>query len=201
MKMKRKSLGMLMLALALMAASIGLIGCATPPVSGGEAIDAVGVSKVREIQFYAGATFELILMRTKNNQPDTTAVVKRGVPSYTREKIIIPYNTPCVVVRQETAEDGRLILTVAFEKDENLLLSFIQSSNELGYYTTFDLLFEGDSDVPVVQYGNAFYTVRSYNVIRGAYGIPVGEARARPFLGIRETVKDKVIRTAAGRKL
>jgi len=176
-------------------------GGAPPPVSGGEAIDAVGVSQVRTIQYYAGATFELILMRTKNNQSDSSAVVKKGVPSYTREKIIIPYNTPCVVVNQRTAEDGRLILSVAFEKDENLQLSFIQSSNELGYYTTFDLLFEGDSDTPVVQYGNAFYTVRSYYVIRGTYGIPVGQTSARPFLGIRETVKDKVIRTAAGRKL
>lgn len=190
-----------MLVLALVAASFGLAGCVTPPVSGGEAIDAVGVSQVKTIQYYAGATFELILMRTKNNQPDATAVVRRGEPVYTREKIIIPYNTPCVVVKQETASDGRLILSVAFEKDESLLLSFIQSSNELGYYTTFDLMYEGDSDVPVVQYGNAFYTVRSYITVRGAYGIPIGQLGSRPFLGIKETVRNKVIRTAAGRKL
>jgi hypothetical protein len=198
----KRSLSVGMLILALVAASFGLVGCATPPpVSGGEAIDAVGVSQVRTIQYYSGATFELILMQAKNNQSDATAVVKKGVPTYTREKIIIPYNTPCVVVKQETEEDGRLILTVAFEKDENLLLSFIQSSNELGYYTTFDLLFEGNSDTPVVRYGNAFYTVRSYIVQRGRYGIPIGQDDSRPFLGIRETVRDKVIRTATGRKL
>jgi hypothetical protein len=195
---KKFWLGMLVIVLTF---GFVLTGCATPPVSGGEAIDAVGVSQARTIQYYAGATFELLLMRTKNNQPDTTATVKRGVPTYTREKIIIPYNTPCVVVQEETSEDGRLILSVAFEKDENLLLSFIQSSNELGYYTTFDLLFEGGSDVPVVQYGNAFYTVRSYNVVRNTYGIAVGQASARPFLGIKENVRDKVTRTVKGRKL
>jgi hypothetical protein len=195
---KKFWLGMLVIVLTF---GFVLAGCATPPVSGGEAIDAVGVSQLRTIQYYAGATFELLLMRTKNNQPDTTAAVKRGVPTYTREKILIPYNTPCVVVKEETSEDGRLILSVAFEEDENLLLSFIQSSNELGYYTTFDLLFEGGSDVPVVQYGNTFYTVRSYNVIRGDWGIAVGQASARPFLGIKENVREKVTRTAKGRKL
>jgi len=191
-----------MLILALVAASFGLAGCAaTPPVSGGEAIDAVGVSQIRSIQYYSGATFELILMRTKSNQPDTTATIRRGVPTYTREKIIIPYDTPCVIVEHETLEDGRLILTVAFERDENLLLSFIQSSNELGFYTTFDLLYEGDSDVPVVKYGDAFYTVRSYHVVRGGYGVPIGQTSARPFLGVKETVKERVIRTVSGRKL
>jgi hypothetical protein len=198
----KKTIFVRMLILALVASSFGLVGCfSTPPVSGGEAIDAVGVSQVRNIQYYAGATFELILMRTKNNQLDSTAVIKKGEPSYTREKIIIPYETPCIVVKQETANDGRLILSVAFEKDENLQLSFIQSSKELGYYTTFDLLYEGESDIPVVKYGNAYYTVRSYYVVRGGYGIPIGEASARPFLGIKENVKEKVIRTATGRKL
>ena len=192
--------GMLIVALA--AASFGLAGCfSTPPVPAGEAIDALGVSQLKMFQYYSGATFELILMRSKNNQSDATAAVKNGVPKYTREKIIIPYETPCVVVKQETSNDGRIILTVAFETDENLVLSFIQSSNELGYYTTFDLLYEGDSDVPVVRYGNLFYTVRSFNIIRGAYGIPVGQASARPFLGIKENVNDKVIRSAKGRKI
>ncbi|MCL2440251.1 MAG: hypothetical protein FWD14_00780 [Treponema sp.] len=189
------------LILALAAASLGLVGCATPIVSAGEAIDAVGISQSGMIQYYSGATFELILMRAKNNQTDTTAVVRRGVPTYTREKIVIPANRPCVVVRQETTEDGRLILHVAFEKDENLTLSFIQSSNELSYFTTFDMLFEGDSDIPVVKYGEEYYTVRSYNVIRGAYGIAVGQAAARPYLGIRENVRVRVIRTTSGRKL
>jgi len=197
----RKNVLVGMLILALAATSFGLVGCSTPPVPAGEAIDAVGISKLRTLQFYAGSTFELILMRAKNNQSDTTAVVKKGVAAYTREKIIIPYDTPCVVVKQETAQDGRLILSVAFEGDENLLLSFIQMQNELGYYTTFELLFEGDSDVPVVQYGNAFYTVRSYYVIRGMFGIQVGQASTRPFIGIREVVNDKVIRTAKGRKI
>ena len=187
---------------ALVLVSFGLIGCATPPISAGEAIDAIGVSQARTLQYYAGATFELILMRSKNNQTDSTATVRRGVPTYTREKIIIPANTPCAVVRQTTAADGRMILSVAFEADETLLLSFIQSEKELGYYTTFDLMFEGNSDdVPMVRYGNEFYTVRAYHVIRGDFGIPVGQTRARPFLGINETVRDKVIRTARGRRM
>jgi hypothetical protein len=198
--MKNKSIVVGMLILALVTVSLGLIGCvATPPVSGGGAIDAVGVSHAQEIQYYAGATFELVLMRTKNNEPDTTAVVKKGVPSYTREKIIISYNTPCVVVRHETADDGRIILVVAFEKDETQLLRFIQSSNELGYHTTFDLLYEGDSDVPVVKYGNAYYTVRSYvNVATGRF--QVAQVSTRPFLGIKETIKEKS-RNVTGRKL
>ena len=196
----KKSIFAGVLILALAAASFALAGCATHPVSAGEAIDAVGVSQLQTIQYYAGSTFELILMRTKNNQSDTTASVRRGVPIYTREKIVIPYNTPCVVVKQETAEDGRLILSVAFERDENLLLSFIQSSNELGFYTTFDLLVEGDSDTPVVRYGNDFYSVRSYYVVRGRFGIPVGQVNARPFLGIKETVRER-IRTAGGRTI
>ena len=199
--MKRTVLiGVLVLALA--AAGFSLIGCASPPpVFGGEAIDAVGISQVEAIQFYAGATFELILMHTKNDQPAAQAEVKRGVPKYTREKIVIPYNTPCVLVKHDATEDGKLILTVAFEKDESLLLSFMQSSNELGYYTSFDLMFEGASDTPVVKYGDAFYTVRSYHVVHGADGIKTGEAGARPFLGIKEKVKDKVIRSIKGRKI
>ena len=197
----KKSVFFGMLILALAAANFTLAGCKTPPVPAGEAIDAVGISQLRSLQFYSGSTFELILMRTKNSQTDSTASIRRGVPTYTREKIMIPYDTPCVVVNQETASDGKLILTVAFEGDEKLLLSFIQSSNELGYYTTFDLMFEGDSDVPVVKYGDAFYTVRSYYIVRGAYGIPVGQAAARPFLGIREKVNNKFIRTARGRKI
>jgi len=70
-----------MLISALVVASFGLVGCATHPVSGGEAIDALGVSQVSSIQYYAGATFELILMRAKNNQSDTTAAIRRGVPT------------------------------------------------------------------------------------------------------------------------
>jgi len=197
--MKEKSVFVGMLILALMVASLGLTGCATPPVSGGEAIDAVGVSRAKEIQYYAGATFELILMRSKNNQPDTKAVVKRGIPSYTREKIIIPFNTPCVVVQQEMSDDERLILTVAFEKNETNLLKFIQSSNELGYYTTFDLIYEGDSDVPVVKYGDAYYTVRSYITVATGY-YTYSERSARPFLGIKENIKEKS-RMVTGRKL
>lgn len=201
--MKKNLSGISMLLLSgLLAFGLTLGGCVALPVPAGEAIDATGIDKLKDIQFYAGATFELILMRDKNNQTDPTAKIRRGKPSYTREKIIIPLNTPCVVLRQERMDDGRLLLTVAFEKDETKVLQFIQDSTDLGYYTSFNLVYNGGSDIPVVQYGGEYYAVRSYvKVLTGNY-FQTAEVSAHPFLGIKEgTVPIKTLRTATGRKL
>jgi hypothetical protein len=145
---------------------LGLTGCFSPPpavVSAGEAIDALGISRVTELQYQAGTTIILTLMRTKNSQLDGDAVIKNGRPTYTRENILIPYGTNGLVVQRRTGEDGRLSLGIAFEEDGSKLLWFTQTSTELAPYTNFRLTLDESSaeNAPIVQYGNAYYWVQS----------------------------------------
>jgi hypothetical protein len=143
----------------------GLTGCfsAPPPVlSAGEAIDALGASRVSELQYLAGKSIVLTLMRTKNGQLDTNAVIKNGEPAYTRENISIPFGTKGLVVQRRTLEDGRLVLGVAFEDDESKLLWFVQTTTEMAPFTHFVLLPDDASteDAPIVKYGNVYYWVQ-----------------------------------------
>jgi hypothetical protein len=184
-------------AVALLVLGLGLIGCATPLRSPGEALDAVGISRAKEFQFYARSGFQLILMRSANDQTDPTAKISKGVPSYTRQTISIPARAPCVVVNEETTEEGRLVLTVAFEKDETRTLSFVQTTDDLRYFTSFALLLEGDPENPIVKYGDAYYEVSSYNLVQT--GRQVTLERTHPTLGIQEKMKNNIT-FVAGRK-
>jgi hypothetical protein len=158
--------GMLFLAFVL---GFGLTGCFSAPApapaiySAGEALDAIGSSRVTELQYVAGKSIELVLMRTKNGQLDTNAVInKNGEVTYTRETIWIPFGTKGLVVERKTLEGGQLLLGVAFEEDVSKLLWFTQTTTELAPFTHFVLLLDETSteNAPIVKYGNSYYWVR-----------------------------------------
>jgi hypothetical protein len=157
--------GMLLLAFVF---GFGLTGCFTFPVqmpsyvSAGEALDAIGSARAAELQYYAGKSIILTLMRSKNGQLDSGAVIKNGQATYTRENISIPYGTAGVLVQRRTLEDGQLVLGIAFEEDESKLLWFAQTTTELAPFTHFVLLPDGSSaeGIPIVKYGNAYYWVQ-----------------------------------------
>jgi len=214
--MKKNLVFAKMLVVTLAACSFALTGCATPPVHSGEAIDSLGVSQLRNIQFYTGSAFQLNLMRTKSHQLDANATIKKGVPSYSRETITVKADTPVVVVRHQTAPDGRLILYVALDEDETKLLRFIQGSKELHYGTKFYLMYEAGydtgkpgvltipNDVEYVKYGNAFYSVTpivetSNSCCWLVPSEPIA-TNAVPTLRIRENAKIEFI-NVKGRKL
>jgi hypothetical protein len=167
-----------------------LTGCVSPPpqvVSAGEAIDALGSSRITELQYQAGKTIVLTLMRTKNNQLDGDAVIKNGQPAYTRERVLISFGTNGMVVQRRTGEDGRLTLGVAFEEDESKLLWFVQTSTELAPFTNFRLVLDEASaeGAPIVKYGSAYYWVTS---------------GSDAFLGITENFK-RHTQSPKGRKI
>jgi hypothetical protein len=152
-------MGMLALALAF---GFAAGGCASAPLySPGEALDAIGTNRAGELQYYAGGTIALTLMHTKNGQPDNNAVIKNGLPSYTRTGIVIPAETRGIAAQRKTAEDGRLMLGIAFEEDESRLLWFIQDGSELTPASHFILALDESSteDSPVIKYGNVYYWV------------------------------------------
>lgn len=151
----------------------GSTGCFTPPpiVSAGEALDAIGTSRVTELQYYTGTGIVLTLMRTKNDQLDSAAVIKKGQPTYTRETISIPFGTKGLVVQRSVREDGRLVLGVAFEEDESKLLWFVQNTTEIAPFTHFTLVVDDivpdltsarddPKGAPVIKYGDAYYWVQ-----------------------------------------
>jgi hypothetical protein len=142
-----------------------LTGCFTPPaiVYPGEALDAIGVNRATELQFLSGSSINLVLMRTKNGQPDTTATIRNGQPSYTRQSVYIPFQTKGVVIQRSTTEDGRLMLGVAFEEDQNKLLWFIQTTSEVAPFSRYVLLLDEESteNHGIVKYGDSYYWVQN----------------------------------------
>ncbi|MDR2375352.1 MAG: hypothetical protein LBD96_02825 [Treponema sp.] len=162
--MRRKTFFTGMLLLTFMIGFV-LTGCFSLPVqivSAGEALDAIGGSRAAELQYLAGNTIILTLMRSKNGQLDSNAIIKNGEPAYTRESISIPYGTKGMVVQRTILEDGRLMLGVTFEDDESKFLWFVQNTAEMGPYTHFSLSLDDASSesVPIVKYGNAYYWVQ-----------------------------------------
>ncbi|MDR3337741.1 MAG: hypothetical protein LBT16_11100 [Treponema sp.] len=153
-------MGMLLITVII---SLGLTGCFTPPavVSPGEALDALGSSRANELQYIAGANIVLVLMRTKNGQPDAGATIRNGQPAYTREAVSIPFQTKGVVVQRRSGEDGRLALGVSFEADQSKILWFVQTTTELAPYSNYVLALDESSteNHAVVQYGGAYYWV------------------------------------------
>lgn len=144
----------------------GLTGCFSAPkpiYSAGEALDAIGSSRVTELQYLAGKGIVLNLMRTKNSQLDTNAVIsKSGEVTYTRESISILFGTKGLVVQRNTLEDGRLVLGVSFEEDASKLLWFVQTTTELAPFSHFVLQLDEASTekAPIVKYGNSYYWVQ-----------------------------------------
>jgi hypothetical protein len=160
--MKRNVFFMGMLVVTFIA-GLGLTGCFSPPpvVSPGEALDALGVNRANELQFLAGSSIGLVLMRTKNGQPDSSATIKNGEPSYTRESVWIPFQTKGIVVQRGATEDGRLTLGIAFEEDQSKLLWFAQTTSEIAPFSRYILLLDSASteNNSIVKYGNAYYWV------------------------------------------
>jgi hypothetical protein len=193
----RKNLNLLGLLTMAIVAGVLFTGCFSLPQSPSEALDAIGVNRAQELQYYLkGGNIVLTLAHTRNSQLDSGAKVSKGEVSYTREQIIIPITTKGVAVQQKTAEDGTPMIGIAFEDDTSKLIWFIQDTKELHLLSEF-VLATGDSSM--ISYDNAYYFVGGRAM--GSTSLLAASASSGvPTLGIYESVKTNS-RTVKGKAL
>ncbi|MDR3325076.1 MAG: hypothetical protein LBS82_03685 [Spirochaetaceae bacterium] len=189
----KKHISLLRLLTPAIAVGVLFVGCiSAPKPSPSEALDAIGVNRAQELQYYVeGGNIALTLVRSKNGQTDGGAKVSKGEASYVREQIVIPMGTKGVAVQQKTSDDGTPMLGISFEDDASKLLWFIQDTKDFTPLSHFVVAADASS---IVSYDNAFYQVSGQRVAQqsllGAMGgaAPVVSSGI-PTLGIVEDVK------------
>lgn len=114
-----------------------------------------GTDQLENFQYYISRS--IVLDRT-DNQTDAEIVKGKAniIQKIEKDKVTIKGSTPGVLLRYRTLPDGRPLLFVGFEPDDNFFLQFVKYNNDNKRDSPYSLAVSNASD-EIVAYGSDLY--------------------------------------------
>lgn len=119
-------------------------------------------ASIPKYQYYVSRNIVLTLFKMKSGV-SKSSITKSGVARVVDDSVQVSKSTPCIVPKTVSnpyyeTEDGRLMIGVVFEDDDEKRLWFIQDTTSA--QSKFHFAWVTDVDARnVIEYGDAYYTV------------------------------------------